>query len=235
MALPLLSGAILGWLAMRPAVIRVFRPGDLATSHLGALTVPFALFLAFMVGDIWQRGNQFAQVMLHEVQRIESMQDLLWLCGAECTPVADALRSYARALSQHEWQAGWTEPHLAVTTLFDTISVRLAVLKDSDLVSDQLRNALVIGQGELRRLRTDRYFILHAELAPYRWTVVFVLGVLSQVGIAALHVGRRPQLIVGLATFSLAFAVTLSYTVSLAWPTIDTSIIPAEELRRILN
>nr|WP_245404617.1 hypothetical protein [Ancylobacter gelatini] len=220
---------------MRPAVVRSFRPGDLATSHLGALTVPFALFLAFMVGDIWQRGNQFAETLLHEVQRIEAMRDLLWLCGAECVPVTDALRSYARALAQHEWQAGWTEPHLAVSTLFDTLSARLAALKDSAVISDQLRNALVVGQGELRRLRTDRYFILHAELAPYRWTVVFVLGVLSQVGIAALHVGRRPQLIVGLATFSLAFAVTLSYTVSLAWPTVDTGIIPAQELRRILD
>ncbi|MBS9476417.1 DUF4239 domain-containing protein [Ancylobacter radicis] len=231
---PLLTGALVYWVAVLPRFVRWFEPKDLATSYLGALTLPFALFLAFMMSDIWQRETKFALTVLQEVQRLDSLLDVARICGAPCQAVDDAVGAYARSLSQNEWDEGWTHPQAAVSARFETLVAAITEVERRADVAGHLRAAMLTGQGELRRLRTDRYFILHVDLAPHRWAVVLLLGVLSQIGLAALHVGKRPQLIIGLATFSIAFAVTLAYTVALAWPTVDENIIPREELTRVL-
>lgn len=232
--LPLLTGMAIYVVAMLPRFIAWFQPKDLATSYLGALTLPFALFLAFMMSDIWQRETRFAQTVLQEVQRLDAMLDVARICGAPCQAIDDAVGAYARALAQHEWDEGWTFPQPIVSTRFEALVGAIAQAETRSDIAGHLRAALLAGQGELRRLRTDRYFILHVDLAPHRWAVVLLLGVLSQIGLAALHVGKRPQLILSLATFSIAFSVTLAYTVALAWPTVDENIIPREELTRVL-
>lgn len=235
--IPLLAGWACYWVAMRPRLIAVFNPRDLQTSYLGALTLPFALFLAFMVSDIWNRETRYAQTVLQEVQRLDAMLDIARVCGPTCAPIDDAVGAYARALSLHEWDEGWVRPHPEVSTAFDGL-VRAVSKSEAGAdaeVPAYIRNALLAAQLDLRRLRTDRYFILHADLAPHRWIVVMVLGLLSLIGLAALHVGKRYQLIIGLTTFAIAFSTTLAYTVALSWPTVDESIVPSEELRRVLE
>ncbi|MBS7542864.1 DUF4239 domain-containing protein [Ancylobacter oerskovii] len=234
-AIPLATGLLCYWGAMHPRVIAIFDPRDLQTSYLPALTLPFALFLAFMVSDIWNRETRYAQTVLQEVQKLDAMLDTARVCGPTCANIDEAVSAYARALSHYEWDEGWVYPQPEVSQAFDTLVSTVAVAEADNTVASHVRSALLAGQTELRRLRTDRYFILHADLAPHRWLVVLLLGVLSQVGLAALHVGRRPQLRLALATFSIAFSVTLAYTVGLAWPTVDESIIPSEDLRRILE
>ncbi|MDQ0510851.1 bestrophin-like domain [Ancylobacter amanitiformis] len=233
--IPLLTGWLCYWAAMRPRAVAVFHPKDLQTSYLGALTLPFALFLAFMVTDIWGRETRYAQTVLQEVQKLDAMLDIARVCGPTCAPVDEAVNVYARALSKYEWDEGWVYPETQVSKAFDGLIASIAAAEADTSVASHMRSALLSGQIDLRRLRTDRYFILHTDLAPHRWIIVLILGVLSQVGLAALHVGKRPQLVLGMVTFSLAFAVTLAYTVALAWPTVDESIIPSEELRRILE
>lgn len=233
--IPLLTGWLCYWVAMRPRVVDGFNPKELQTSYLGALTLPFALFLAFMVTDIWSRETRYAQTVLQEVQRLDAMLDTARVCGPTCAPVDEAVSAYARALSKYEWDEGWVYPETQVSQAFDRLITAIAAAEADTTVASHMRSALLNGQIELRRLRTDRYFILHADLAPHRWIVVLLLGILSQIGLAALHVGKRPQLILGMATFSIAFAVTLAYTVALAWPTVDESIIPSGELQRILE
>jgi len=233
--LPLATGWLCYWVAMRPKAVEGFHPRDLQTSYLGALTLPFALFLAFMVSDIWNRETRYAQTVLSEVQKLDAMIDTARVCGPACAQVESAVGIYARALSHYEWDEGWVAPHEAVSRAFDGLIAAISSAEAETTVATHLRSALLAGQIELRRLRTDRYFILHADLAPHRWIVVLLLGFLSQVGLAALHVGRRPQLVLGMVTFSVAFAVTLAYTIALAWPTVDESIIPSDELARILK
>ncbi len=233
--IPLLAGGACYWLAMRPRLVAVFVPRDLQTSYLSALTLPFALFLAFMVSDIWNRETQYARTALQEVQKLDAMLDIARVCGPECRAVDDAVGVYARALSRYEWDEGWVQPHAEVSASFEALVDVIARAEANAAVPSHLRNLLLSGQLELRRLRTDRYFILHADLAPHRWIVVMVLGVLSLVGLAALHVGKRYQLMIGLSTFAIAFSMTLAYTVVLAWPTVDESIIPSDQLRRILE
>lgn len=233
--IPLLAGWLCYWVAMRPRLVAVFVPRDLQTSYLGALTLPFALFLAFMVSDIWSRENRYAQTVLQEVQKLDAMLDVARVCGPSCQPIDDAVGAYARALSLREWDEGWVRPHPDVTTAFDGLADAIASAEADATVPIHIRNVMLASQLDLRRLRTDRYFILHADLAPHRWVVVMVLGLLSLIGLAALHVGKRYQLMIGLSTFAIAFSMTLAYTVLLAWPTVDESIVPSDQLRRVLE
>lgn len=232
---PLLTGGIAYWVAMRPGVIGWLDPKLFSPTYLGALTLPFSLFLAFMIGDIWTRQTHYAQTVLEEAQGIDAMLDLAGVCGSPCQGVDGALRIYARSLSESEWKQGWVEPAPVVLAALDNVVAAITHIETQGNVAPHIRSALMMGKAELRRLRTDRYFILHAVLAPHRGMVVVLLGILSQIGLAALHIGRRPQLIVSLLTFSIAFSVTLAYTATLAWPTVDKSIIPIEELQRILR
>ena len=232
---PVLCAALFYRIAMAPAVVNWLISRDFANSVLSALTLPFSLFFAFMISDIWSGDMRLAKTMQEEAQTLSTGIDLADMCGAPCEGLRVTIVDYARAVVTLEWREGWTGLDAKAAAGLDAITAQLREVEANPAMPQTLRGPLVQNYVQLRKLRSDRYFAVNSDLAPHRWLMVLLLGVLSQAGMAALHVGRRSVLIVGLALFTIAFVATMSYTMALIWPTVDESLLPSEELARILK
>ncbi|HSI39243.1 MAG TPA: hypothetical protein VLA00_01710 [Xanthobacteraceae bacterium] len=231
--------ALFALLAYRVAMSRRFvawlRIEEPSPAFLGALTLPFALFFAFMISDIWNREHQLARAVQQESQRLMSGLDLVALCGAPCKPAGDAIHDYARVLSDTEWAPGWVPLQPQAEAALMRILKELVGLEQNPQASPAVRSGLVSMLSALRALRSERHGLLHVELGPRRGMMVLLLGFITQFGIAVTNAGRRAGLMVALSTFTLAFVVTLNYAITVGWPTVDETIIPAADLARLLG
>jgi len=233
-AIPILTGIAVYCLALSGPVTRLVRPAELAPPYIGAVTLLFALFASLMMGDIWHRESHIGHLVQEEASRLRSIVDLSELCGPPCAGVRDATQNYARTLAAGEWRREWVKLSPDADTALSQVLVALGAMGRSPAVEASTQASFMTTYSVLRRLRSERYGILYFDMAPHRWAMIIVLGVLTQLVLASLHVGRRNALVIVLTLFTLAFVATLAYMAALVWPAADQSVISPEDMRRLL-
>ena len=132
------------------------------------------------------------------------MLDAMHLGEEHCTAVRDRLGDYSRWLSTHEWRDGWVELEPAVSHVLKRLVRAIAAAEAAAANGSHLRRALLNGQTELRKLRTDGYFhpARRSRRASMDGPAIPRYPGADQP--SALHVGRRPQLVLSPAIFSFA-------------------------------
>jgi len=233
-AIPILTGIAVFALALSRPVAGWVRPAEIAPPYIGAVTLLFALFASLMMGDIWHRESHMGHLVQEEASRLRTVVDLSELCGPPCEGVRDAAQDYARTLAAGEWRREWVKLSPDADTALSRVLAALAGLDRSATAEASTQGSFMTIYSELRRLRSERYGILYFDMAPHRWAMIIVLGVLTQLVLASLHVGRRNALVVVLTLFTLAFVATLAYMAALVWPGADQSVISPEDMRRLL-
>jgi len=232
--IPVASSLVLFWVGTRPFVAALVRPPDIAMAYLGTITLLFALFSAFMMDDIWRRESRVVEIITQEALSIQSIIDLSDTCGAPCGAIRANAQRYAQLLVDHEWNIEWSEQSpLAHKELVSMVPL-LGTLDKDAAVSNAVRSGLYAGYRDLQQQHTERYAIITFDMAPHRWIMVTLLGVLTQIALMTLHAGRPNALATVLCVFTVAFISMLTYTASLAWPTADETVLPPALLQRIL-
>jgi hypothetical protein len=229
-AIPIATGLVVFALAVSPPVVRRIKPQEIAPPYLGAVTLLFALFASLMMGDIWHRETRVGEIVQAEAQSLRAALDIAAVCGAPCDDARAATYGYARLLANQEWTRSWVHLSPLADAGLDHL---LSSLKAID-TDNAARTSLLAQHQQLRRLRSERYGIMNFDMAPHRWNMIIMLGVLTQLVLASVHVGRRTALIVVLGLFTAAFVVTLVYMAELAWPAADATVISPEDLHHIL-
>ena len=233
--IPVASSLMLFWIGTRPFVVDLVRPPDIAMAYLGTVTLLFALFAAFMMGDIWRRESSVVEVITQEALSIQSILDLSDACGAPCGGIHGNAQRYAQLLVDHEWNVEWSEQSPLVHKELESMVPMLGTIDRDPAVSNAVRSGLYAAYQDLQHQRAERYSIINFDMAPHRWIMVTLLGVLTQISLMTLHAGRPNALGTVLCVFTLAFVAMLTYTASLAWPTADETVLPPALLERILR
>lgn len=230
-AIPIITGLAVYLLALSPPVVRWIKPQEIAPPYLGAVTLLFALFASLMMGDIWHRETRVGEIVQEEAQGLRSALDTAAVCGAPCNDTREAVYGYARLLSNQEWSRNWHHLSPLADAGLDRILSSLTTID----AGNGARASLLALHQQLRHLRSERYGIMNFDMAPHRWNMLIALGVLTQLVLASVHVGRRTALIVVLGLFTAAFVLTIVYMAELAWPAADQTVISPEDLQRILS
>lgn len=230
--LPILSAVVIFWVARSACVKALITPSEISVSYIGAITLLFSLFSAFMLGDIWHRETAVSDLVYKEAQALLDVADLSVICGAPCAPIAAAGRRYANLLIELEWNEEWSEPAAQSQSQLDAMVPLLAELEIQGL-SPAIRSGLLAAYRELRQVRSERYALVNYDMAPHRWAMIMILGILTQIALASLNVGRPASLIVVLGVFTVAFVAILAYTAYLAWPTVEETVLPPSVLKQI--
>ncbi|MDF2809149.1 MAG: hypothetical protein K0S56_180 [Microvirga sp.] len=229
-AIPIVTGGLIYALAMSSPIVRWVKPQEIAPPYIGAVTLLFALFASLMMADIWHRETRIGDIVQQEAQDLRAALDVAAVCGTPCDDVREASFGYARLLANQEWSRQWVRLSPLAGAGLDRL---LASLSSLDATNTAKSGLLALHQ-DLRRLRSERYAIMNFDMAPHRWNVLIALGVLTQLVLASIHVGRRVALGVVLGLFTAAFVVSIVYMAELAWPPADATMISSEDLQRIL-
>jgi Protein of unknown function (DUF4239) len=208
-----LSAMFLVFLSFGPWTFRVaatFR--GVVAPFLGATTVILALLIGFLANDIWDRDRRAAATVKSEADGLVTLFTLVSTFDRPVDQMVAAIRSYAAAVTTKEWPEmaignGAPQAEQALDDLLRTVA-RSVQAPGSNAVLDR---ALVDTAMGIRASRNVRLALSRDESAPLKWMVVLVLAVLSQTGIAAVHLEKpRPQMLaLAIFTTSLVFVVGL--------------------------
>lgn len=177
----------------------------------GAISVLFALLTGFLANDITDRSRQASHAIQTEAGELHNVFTLSIAALADMAPIRDALKTYAISVTTDEWSAmekGHQSPHVSVAydDLLKKVSDPGIARSSGNAVHAALLNAAV----RAGNARTERLTIASDHTNDLKWIVVIVLGLLTQISIALVHLERPRAMMATLVVFTSAAVITLS-------------------------
>ncbi len=170
----------------------------------------FGLLLGFVAGAVWHRNAEAVQIVRGEGDALFSLSHLSPETSPGGSRLQGLIRAYAQSVVSEEWprmqegkRAAGSET--ALTSLLDAI-VDAPASGNSGAAVQRARFDLVL---KLHTLRESRLTLAGDHTDELKWAALLILGLVSQIAIAAVHLEvPRPQ-IAALAIFSTAAVIGL--------------------------
>ena len=176
-----------------------------------SVAVLFGLFAAFLANDVHRRNAEAEAAVFREADGLRTILRLGEALGAAGNPVKSAAVGYADAVLAREWPAmkglaGAPEDLSALRNL--TVAVLAPDLTAAAPAA--VHQAMLDGLIQVRQARLVRLTLTAGISDPLNWLAVLILGMLTQVAVAVVHLERmRPQAL-ALVVFTSAFAATVA-------------------------
>ena len=193
-----------------PAHDAVRRLDGIAPPFLGAIAVIFALMTGFLASDIAERNRQATRAVQMETAELRNVFTLSVASNGDMRSIRAAWTDYINAVAGEEWKTmarGDSAP--AADRAFDAL---LRGISDPAIGRDAgnaVHVALLGAAIRVSTARSDRLSIASDSTSAVKWLVVLILGVMTQIGIGAVHLTRRAAQIGALAIFSLTAVISL--------------------------
>jgi hypothetical protein len=185
----------------------------------GAISVLFALQTGFLGNEVASRNRDAWQVVNGEAAAIRQLHALGLVTPANTQAIDVGLRTYLDSVLNEEWlfmneERPSERTEAALAALLHTAS-DLAAEQQAGQIVDR---ALLDGVMQIGSIRSNRLAIAADGSNSLKWIAVLLLGVLTQLAIALVHLERpRPQ-IAAIALFSVAAVVALALIAMQDWP-----------------
>lgn len=206
-----LSAGFLAWLAFRsPLAARVRRLTGVVAPFFGSVGILFALLTGFLANDIAERNQQAWRAVNNEASAIMSLHTLSVATASDMAKIRSALQAYAEAAVADEWPKLAEDRHSART---DTAMTGLLREVSDPLIAREagqaVHNAMLRTMLRLRDARADRLSLASDRTNEIKWATVLLLGMITQLAIALVHLERPRAHVAALAVFSLAAVIAL--------------------------
>ena len=176
---------------------------------INVLGVLFGLTLAFLANDTWNAHDRALAAVNREADALRAIGVLAsHLPAADAARVNGAIKEYARA-AVIEWPLlSHRSSSPAAAAAADKL---LAVLSDPRLLavsgvgvsSQEVSLAITVRDG-----REVRLALSQTHVNPLKWAGMAVLGFLTMISVAAVHIGTPRAMRLAVAIFALASAPT---------------------------
>jgi hypothetical protein len=177
----------------------------------GSVAILFALFAAFLANDVWRQIERAQTALAREADGVRTILRLAEAEGGPGKPLTVAVVGYSRSVMDSEWSA-MRQGKEAAETVDALHKLALAVVNPQVFAGapPALHQAVVDAFVEIRQARTDRIAISTRHGASINWLAMVILGILTQVAVAVVHLDKiRPQ-VLALCVFTAAFASTVA-------------------------
>ena len=185
----------------------------------GSVAVLFALLTGFLANDVSDRSRQAYRAVHAEAAELHNVYALSVASVADMAAIREALKAYVEAVIAHEWPT-MAEGHessqasAAYDDLLKRVSDPSIARSSGTAVSAALLNAAV----HAGNARTERLAIASDHTNDLKWLVVVVLGLITEVSIALVHLERPRAMTTALVVFASAAVITLSLVAFQEYP-----------------
>jgi hypothetical protein len=205
------TAALIVWLSFGvPLGPRLRKLDGVVAPFFGSIGILLALLTGFLFADIADRNRQAARAVQAEVAELRNVFTLSVASSSDTRAIRAAWARYVDAVVREEWPA-----------MADGASARSAAVAYDDLlheVSDPkivtqsgapVQSALLVATLRVGTARSERLALANDTTSEFKWEVVLLLGIMTQVGIGLVHLQRRNAQIAALAVFSVAIVIAL--------------------------
>ncbi|MCW3476639.1 bestrophin-like domain [Limobrevibacterium gyesilva] len=194
-------------------------PWRVATQSLKGIVGPFfasvgilfALQTGFLGNEVATRNRLASQAVVAESAAVARVHALSVASASDMAGIRAALQGYVDAVVNDEWsrmsaQMRSERAEAAITGLLQEVSDPRVAADAGQAVHVALLNAVV----QVGAARSDRLALASDSTGELKWLSVLVLGVITQLGIALVHLERVRAQVAALAVFSAGAIVVLS-------------------------
>lgn len=233
-SIPVVFAVLLQWVTQHSPLAGFFQSlVGIVAPFFVSVGILFALFATFLGADIWNRVQASHHSLEHEAGAIQSLRQIAMTQGTKGAGIEDSLQQYVEISLTEEWIKEETGRSAAVDNALEKL---VAAILDPALSADTHRTAqaaMLDSYRDIRRARAERFHVLDSHSDPSKWAAVLLLGLLTQVAIALIHISNRRAQCAALVVFTTAFVITLAVLISHESPLADHALISPEPIHRL--
>lgn len=205
------TAAVIAWLAHgTPAGPSVRRLDGVVAPFFGAVGILFALLSGFLAGDIGDRNRQAARAVQAEAGELRNVFTLSVASASDMRAIRAAWADYVKVVIADDWKAmEHGDQAASVNAAYDAMLREVSDPKIATEAGAAVHAALLNAAVRVGTARSDRLALASDRTNDLKWTMVLILGVMTQIAIGLVHLQRRNPHIAALTTFSIAAVVTL--------------------------
>ena len=173
-----------------------------------AISMVFALFLAFHAADIWSHKRSAERAFIQAGSAIKRFGELVGPAQLDVPEAAAAVRRYVVAVKDEEWTKHRNQKTSvnAAAALRDLQAVAVRMSRDAPGPAAAQAFALI---DDIARTRSDRLWIGQNHTEFTSWFAVLLIGLMTHLAVASVHLDRPRA--GALALGLLAATTTIAY------------------------
>ncbi len=172
-----------------------------------AITSIFAVVVGFHAASIWAHRQNAERAFTQSQSAIYRMDDVLSPAGVGAKEIRTALHQYVDAAVHDEW-LGLGNRRMSDKAEQAFLALEIALLKQGSSLPTTTQSQLMGLFGDLSKARTERLWIGSHHTEGYAWLAVLLLGFMSHLAIAAIHVDKQRAGRIMLCLFAITTTVT---------------------------
>lgn len=190
----LATASLLVWLSFwSPLSRQVLSCKGVVAPFFGSVAIIFGLLVAFLSNDIWDRNKQAERVIHVESDTLVALYSLGIASGSDTKALRSAIRGYANAVVEDEWPRRQSQDRSAKTDAALNSLLHEVALPGTSM-SGSVQRTMLDMVLKIRAAHEERLALSDDRTAVTKWGAVFLLALITQLAIAAVHLERpRPQ------------------------------------------
>jgi Protein of unknown function (DUF4239) len=181
-----------------------------AAPFFGAIAVLFSLLTGFLASEIADRNRQAARAVQMEASELRNIRTLSIASVSDMRAIRAAIVDYAKAALNDEWPA-MAEDRQA-TSAAAAFDVLLREVSDPKIAQESgaaVHAGLLNAAVRVGTARSERLALASDRTNDIKWILVLILGIMTQIAIAVVHLQKRAAQGAALTIFSFAAVLAL--------------------------
>ncbi|RDI61802.1 DUF4239 domain-containing protein [Microvirga subterranea] len=176
----------------------------------GSVAVLFSLLTGFLANEVWDRNRQAGRAILAERDGLLAIHAISLATVSDMKEIRAAAQGYAKALIEDEWPR-MTEQESSPKAGQELMGLLTRVSNPQVGIDagQAAQSALLDSVLKLRSTRYDRLALSGDRSDRTKWAAVVILGLITQIAIAIVHLEKPKAQAAALTIFSAAAVITL--------------------------
>lgn len=193
-----------------PLSARIATLTGVVAPFFSAVAILFALLAGFLASDVGDRNRQAVRTVQAEAAELRALHTLSVASASDMREIRSALQTYVTSVLTDEWPA-MADHRLSPQTslLFDDLLRKVSEPKIAQEASAAVHSALLHAAVSASTARSARIALAGDRTNDLKWLTVLLLGVMTQLALASVHLDKSRANAAALTIFSLAAVLAL--------------------------
>lgn len=201
------AGLALVWIAeISPAAPLLARHAGVVSPFAGLLALLFGLFSAFLANDVFIHAERARASIAREAAATHVILNIADALGERGRPLHDLVAAFGNLSAGDDWSSAPQQAAAEAQSLRMMREVLFGGLATADA---EVRHTAVASIMDIRAARRDRNSVEHSRTGELKWAAALVLGLLTQIGVVVVHLGKPRASALAVTLFAVGMAFML--------------------------
>lgn len=200
-------GLFLVWVAEKsPAGPLLQSCAGVVTPFASLLALLFGLFGAFLANDVSIHADRARAAVTREANAMAVVLGIADGLGERGRTLRQLAIDFARRSTGPDWRSTRQSQEADALGLKMLHEVLFGEMAEADSPVRQTATSSIM---EMRAARSDMTAIAHSQTGWLKWQAVFILGILTQMGVVVVHLGKPRAMVLAVTLFAMGMAFML--------------------------